>query len=32
MRLIIEPDYEKMSKWAANYLAKCIIEANPTTD
>ena len=21
MRLIIEPDYEKMSKWAANYVA-----------
>ena len=27
MRLIIEPDYEKMSKWAANYVAKCINEA-----
>ena len=32
MRLIIEPDYEKMSKWAANYVAKCINEANPTAD
>ena len=29
MRLIIEPDYEKMSKWAANYVAKCINEAKP---
>ena len=27
MRVIIEPDYEKMSKWAANYVAKCINEA-----
>lgn len=27
MRLIIEPDYERMSKWAANYVAKCINEA-----
>lgn len=32
MRLIIEPDYEKMSKWAANYVAKCINEAKPTAD
>ena len=32
MRLIIEPDYESMSKWAANYVAKCINEANPTAD
>ena len=32
MRLIIEPDYEKMSKWAANYVAKCINEAKPTAE
>ena len=32
MRLIIEPDYDRMSKWAANYVAKCINEANPTAD
>ena len=32
MRLIIEPDYERMSKWAANYVAKCINEAKPTAD
>ena len=30
MRLIIEPDYGKMSKWAANYVAKCINDAKPT--
>lgn len=32
MRLIIEPDYEKMSKWAANYMVKCIKETKPTAD
>ncbi|MCR5071412.1 MAG: glucosamine-6-phosphate deaminase [Bacteroidales bacterium] len=32
MRVIIEPDYDKMSKWAANYVAKRIIEANPTPE
>lgn len=32
MRLIIEPDYERMSKWAANYVAKRINEANPTAE
>ena len=32
MRLIIEPDYERMSKWAANYVAKCINEAKPTAE
>ena len=32
MRLIIEPDYEKMSKWAANYVAQCINDAKPTAD
>jgi glucosamine-6-phosphate deaminase len=30
MRLIIEPDYAKMSKRAANYVAKKIIVAKPT--
>lgn len=29
MRVIIEPDYEALSKWAANYVANRIIEANP---
>lgn len=32
MRVIIEPNYESMSKWAANYVAKRIIEANPTPE
>ena len=32
MRLIIEPDYENVSKWAANYVAKRINEANPTPE
>ena len=32
MRVIIEPDYESMSKWAADYVAKRIIEANPTPE
>jgi glucosamine-6-phosphate deaminase len=32
MRVIIEPNYEKMSKWAADYVAKRIKEANPTPD
>ena len=30
MRVIIEPDYEKMSKWAAQYVAKRINDAKPT--
>lgn len=30
MRLIIQPDYEKLSEWAANYVAKRINEAKPT--
>lgn len=30
MRLIIQPDYEKMSCWAANYIAKKIIAFGPT--
>ena len=32
MRVIIEPDYEKLSAWAANYVASRIIEANPTPE
>ena len=32
MRVIIEPDYATMSKWAANYVAKRIIEAHPTAE
>ena len=32
MRVIIEPDYATMSKWAANYVANRIIEANPTAE
>jgi len=31
MRLIIEPSYEKLSQWAANYVAAKIKKANPTT-
>ncbi|MBR2617701.1 MAG: glucosamine-6-phosphate deaminase [Paludibacteraceae bacterium] len=30
MRLIIQSDYERMSQWAANYVAQKINEANPT--
>ena len=32
MRLIIQPDYDKMSKWAANYVASQINAANPTEE
>ena len=32
MRLIIEPNYEQMSKWAACYVASSIIKANPTPE
>ena len=32
MRLIIEPDYERLSKWAASYVAKRINEAKPTPE
>ena len=32
MRVIIEPNYEKMSKWAADYVAMRIKEANPTPE
>lgn len=30
MRLIIQPDYQNVSKWAANYIASKIKAANPT--
>jgi glucosamine-6-phosphate deaminase len=30
MRIIIEPDYDRVSKWTANYVAKRINEFNPT--
>ncbi len=30
MRLIIEPDYDLLSKWAANYVASKIKKANPS--
>ncbi len=32
MRLIIEPNYNDMSQWAANYIAKRICEFNPTPE
>ena len=32
MRLIIEPDYQALSNWAANYVAKKINQANPTKE
>ena len=32
MRVIIEPDYDRLSKWAANYVANRIKEANPTAE
>ena len=32
MRLIIQPDYENVSKWAARFVARRINEANPTPD
>ena len=32
MRLIIRPDYDSVSKWAANHIAQKIIAANPTAD
>ena len=30
MRVIIEPDYNNLSRWAAEYVAKRINEAEPT--
>ena len=32
MRVIIEPNYERMSKWAADYVAMRIKESNPTPE
>ena len=32
MRLIIEPDYENVSKWAARFVAQRINDANPTPE
>lgn len=32
MRLIIRPDYDTVSKWAANHIASRINEAKPTTE
>ena len=32
MRVIIAKDYDQMSVWAANYVAKRIIDANPTPE
>ena len=32
MRVIIEPDYEKLSNWAAEYVISKINAANPTAE
>ena len=32
MRVIIEPDYQALSQWAANYVASKINAANPTSE
>lgn len=32
MRVIIEPNYDAMSKWAADYVANRIIESKPTAE
>ncbi len=32
MRLIIQPNYEKLSSWAANYVAATIKKANPSKE
>ena len=32
MRVIIQPNYQLLSEWAANYVAKKILAANPTAD
>lgn len=32
MRLIIQPDYQSVSKWAAHYVAARIKAANPTPE
>lgn len=32
MRLIIEPTYDAVSRWAANYVVSCINKFKPTED
>ena len=32
MRLIIQPDYDRLSNWTAHYIAKCINDFAPTKD
>lgn len=32
MRVIIEPNYDEMSRWAADYVAQRIVEAAPTAE
>lgn len=32
MRLVIEPNYSDLSRWAGNYVAACINAANPTAE
>lgn len=32
MRLIIQPNYDLVSKWTANYVAQSILDFNPSTD
>jgi glucosamine-6-phosphate deaminase len=32
MRLIIQPDYEALSRWAAYYVASAIVRANPSEE
>ena len=32
MRVVIKDDYDAMSKWAADYVANRIVEANPTAE
>ena len=32
MRLIIQPDYEKLSRWTAGYIARRIVEFKPTAE
>lgn len=32
MRLIIQPDYDQLSKWTAHYIAKSINDFNPTKE
>jgi glucosamine-6-phosphate deaminase len=32
MRLIIQPNYDLISKWTANYIAKCILNFKPSEE